>query len=280
MQVVARQRNEVQAIGWPVDAHVHLHCLRTVPAAFNAAAANFAAAAPRRAGLLGGLLLTQMSRERVFEALYDMKNVADWSLGRVSGEPESLIARKGAQGLAVICGRQVRADDGLEVAALGTRQSFADGRPFSECLHDVVSSGAVTAVPWGFGKWVGTRGALVAAVLAREENAKVFVGDSGSRSSLLGEPTLITRLRDRGLRVLAGTDPFPFASDHRRVGSFGFLADVNPDSGEGPWSTLRDWLQTLTGSPPLYGRPSGLARFLINQFGMQAYNRLPRSAGS
>jgi hypothetical protein len=266
-------------IQWPVDAHVHLHTLERVPDTFDAAAANFGREFPGREGLIGCLLLTQTSWERVFEALVDRSKIGDWRLAPVPAEPESIIASRGSHALAVICGRQVRADNGLEVAALGTRQVFADGRSIATSLADVVASGAIAAFPWGFGKWTGSRGRLLESVLAKAPDGSVFIGDSGSRLWLLGEPSVIGRARARGLRVLAGTDPFPFAADHRRVGSFGFLAAIDPDA-EAPWRALRAWLLGLPESPTLYGRPSGPCRFVLNQLGIQVFNRLRGSRTS
>ena len=266
-----------QPRGWPVDAHVHLHRLDAVPATLDAAAANFQRAAPGREGLLGGLLLTQTAREQVFEALNGRDQVGDWQFERVADEPETLLARRGSRTMALVCGRQVRAADGLEVAALGTRQSFVDGRPFAESLAAVLESGAVAAIPWGFGKWTGRRGRVVETTMVNQAQGRVFLGDSGGRAALLGVPTLIRSARARGIPVLAGTDPFPFAGDHRRVGSFGFLAEIEPDP-RGPWRALRAWLRSVSTSPALYGRPSGPVRFAINQVGVQFYNRMPRSA--
>jgi hypothetical protein len=279
MHPVAQLGDRPQPGGWPVDAHVHLHRLEDVPATFDAAATNFQRAAPRRDGLLGALLLTQTGRERVFESLAGHDRIGDWQLARVEGEPQTQVARRGAHAVAVICGRQVRADDGLEVAALGTCRSFADGRPFEASLAEVLGSGAIAAIPWGFGKWSGIRGRKVASIMTQHEKGRVFLGDSGGRVGLGGEPALIRRARKVGIPVLAGTDPFPFAGDHRRVGSFGFLANVEPDP-RGPWRALRAWLLDVRASPVLYGRPSGPLRFVINQLGVQLYNRLPRSAAS
>jgi hypothetical protein len=279
MHSVAQLGDRPQPGGWPVDAHVHLHRLENVPAAFDAATTNFHRAAPRREGLLGGLLLMQTARERVFELLAGRDRIGHWQLSCVDGEPETLVARRGAQAIAVTCGRQVRADDGLEVAALGTCQSFADGRTFEESLAAVLNSGAIAAIPWGFGKWSGSRGQKVAGIMTQHESGRVFLGDSGGRAGLAGEPALIRRARKDGFPVLAGTDPFPFAGDHRRVGSFGFLAEIEPDP-RGPWRALRAWLIGERASPVLYGRPSGALRFVINQLGVQLYNRLPGSAAS
>jgi hypothetical protein len=263
--------------GWPVDAHVHLHALSSVSATLDAAAAHFVRASGARRKLLGGLLLTQMAHERVFEALAGRDRIGHWRLRRLPEEPETMIASDEGRAVAVVCGRQVRAADGLEIAALGTLANFGDGRPFAESLAEVLDAGAIAAIPWGFGKWLGARGRRVEATLAERHEGEVFLADSGARSWAAREPSLIRRARGRGVRVLAGSDPFPFAADCRRAGSFGFLAGIEPDPDR-PLDSLRRWLRSPHAVPRLYGRPSGPFRFLVNQFGVQVHNRLRRDA--
>lgn len=196
-----------------------------------------------------------------------------WTFDAAGDEPETLIARQGQAAVVVVCGRQVRSADGLEVLALGTRSTFPDGLSLLETVGAVRQSGALTVVPWGFGKWLGRRGKRVEAALELSMGAEaLFVGDNGSRLGLLGAPTLVRASEQRGFRVLPGTDPFPFGGDHRRVGRFGFLADVDPAKAA-PWRSLRAWLVGRPSSPVPYGSACGLGRFLFIQVGIQIYNR-------
>ncbi len=256
---------------WPVDGHVHFHSLDAVGPTLDAAAANFRAAGSRSEGWLGGILLTQTSTEYVFEALQTSPTIAGWVLTPADEEPETLIARQGTSSLAVVCGRQVRAADGLEVLALGTRENFPDGLSFGEAVERVRRSGALTVIPWGFGKWLGERGERVEKTFESTGTKELFVGDNGSRLGLLGQPALVRACEQRGFRVLPGTDPFPFANGYRRVGGFGFYAEVHP-SGSAPWRELRAWLQQRIASPTPYGRALGPMRFVFNQVGIQVYN--------
>ncbi|NGX16865.1 hypothetical protein [Wenzhouxiangella sp. XN24] len=258
---------------YPVDAHVHLHRPGLVRAVLDAAAANFTRARPSGAGPLGYLLLTQASCERVFETLAPEATLGRWRLEAVTAEPESFLARDGERTLVLVCGRQLRAEDGLEVAALGTTETFPDGLRFDESLGAVLRSGAVAAVPWGLGKWLGARGRRVSMAMGNDGLRGWFLGDSGSRCWIGAEPRLIRVGRAEGARVLVGTDPFPFGGDYRRVGSFGFLADLELNIDR-PWGSLRQWLLGLPESPPVYGHPSGPLRFLVNQVGVHLYNRL------
>jgi hypothetical protein len=259
--------------GWPVDGHVHFHALPLVGPTLDAAAANLSAASGRSDGFLGAILLAQGASELVFEVLQSSLPLEGWTFEAVAGEPETLVASKGPASVAIVCGRQVRAADGLEVLALGTRQVFTDGLSFSETVDAVRRSGALMTIPWGFGKWMGSRRQLVEGMLHSLGPEVLFVGDNGSRLRLLGPPALLRTSERRGFRVLPGTDPFPFAFDHRRVGSFGFLAELQVPV-TAPWRTLRNWLLQRRDSPISYGRGCGPVRFMFNQVGIQLYNRL------
>jgi hypothetical protein len=260
----------------PVDGHVHFHELGLVAPTLDAAATNFVAVSGRSTGTLGALLLTQAAGERVFESLKGPSLVGGWRIEPVQEEPQTLIARRAGATIAIICGRQVRATDGLEVLALGTLETFPDGMQFPETVDAVCRSGALTAVPWGFGKWLGARGQRVKSMFALASPADLFVGDNGGRVGSFGVPAIVQSAAEKGFRVLPGTDPFPFSTDYRRVGSFGFLADVEADE-VAPWRTLRAWLVGLRQSPKPYGSTIGLPRFVVNQAGIQVYNRFFRS---
>ena len=64
--------------GCPVDAHVHFHRAELVPLTLDAAAENFGRVTPPKKGLLGALLLTQASGERVFEQIKVNGLIGDW----------------------------------------------------------------------------------------------------------------------------------------------------------------------------------------------------------
>jgi hypothetical protein len=257
----------------PVDGHVHFHALDRAGATLDAAAKNFRAHGGRAAGCVGALLLTQARGERIFEALIRTPDCEGWRLERVADEPQSLIAERDGLWILVVCGRQVRCETGLEVAALGTTEEFADGQPLEATIARVQETGALAALPWGFGKWIGRRGALVRDVLNSRSERWLAVSDNGGRLDLLGQPAMIRAASRSGYLVLPGTDPFPFGGDHRRVGGFGFFARVVPRK-ERPWSELAGWLTAQRQSPESYGRALGPSRFVVNQLGIQLYNRL------
>jgi hypothetical protein len=264
---------------WPVDGHVHFHELELAAGVLDAAAENFRAFARDPSSSSGGLLLAQAAGERVFEMLQARQRIGGWRISQARDEAQSLIAQRDGAMLAIVCGRQVRAADGLEVLALGTCRTFPDRLGFPESLAAVLESDALAVLPWGFGKWLGARRARVEAAAERTGSGKVFVGDNGGRLGLAGTPRLIASLRQRGFRVLPGTDPFPVGNDMQRVGRYGFLADVDPDV-RAPWRRLRAWLESRDASPPGYGRTLGSIAFVTNQVGLRLRKFAPRRAAT
>jgi hypothetical protein len=259
--------------GWPVDAHVHFHDPARIAPTLDAALANFRMVRDPADGLLGALLLTQGAREKVFETLKSDGTAGNWSMTPVADEPQTLLARHGAACIAVVCGRQVRAGESFELLALGTEARFEDGRSFGELLDAIRRSEALAVIPWGFGKWLGRRGRQVSSALETASNREVFLGDNGGRLGWAGRPRALREAEARGYRILPGTDPFPFGGDHRRVGGFGFVMDAPLDEAA-PWRSLHAWLRDRQGSPTSYGHACGPLRFVVNQVGIQAWNRL------
>jgi hypothetical protein len=265
--------------GFPIDGHVHFHAWEAVAPSLDAAATNFARVSDRREGLIGAVLLVESARERVFERLLDGAGQGRWAFHAVADEPQSVIATAGSVAIAIVCGRQIRCDRGLEVLAYGTRERFPEGEPLADTLTKVTASGALAAVPWGFGKWVGGRAGIVRALLRSADPRALYVGDNGGRVQQLPEPKLLRAARAAGFRVLPGSDPFPFGGDERRVGAFGFLAETVPNRAR-PWADLRAWLDSRADSPPAYGQALGVTRFLFNQVAIQVYNRMPGRAAA
>jgi len=212
--------------------------------------------------------------KRVQAALADADprrpSVGRWVVTSLPAEPESLIARRDQVAVALVCGRQVRAADGLEVLGLGTCQTYPDGLPFADAVSLVQRSGALTVLPWGFGKWLGERGRRVEQLLDKSAPGDLFVGDNGNRLAALGPPRLFRTAQRKGFRVLPGTDPFPLPGAHRRVGGFGFWAAIEP-SAAAPWRALRVWLASRPSSPLAYGRAVGPLRFVRDQVGLRLH---------
>jgi len=255
-----------------VDAHVHVHAVFEVPRFLDAAAANLADAA-RAMGLdatrmTGVLLLTAGRGEGAFERLrLACAGGGQWRIAN-STDGESLVLRSAAgRVLVVIAGHQIVTAERLEVLALCCAREFTDGGPLTDTIAAVRQSGGVALVPWGFGKWTFGRGQRIAALLTSDGNPPLL-GDNGGRPALSWTPRHLRHGARRGIPVLPGSDPLPFADQMERVGRVGVVMDAQFDL-ERPAASVRHWLASLQGQPVRFGAGVGLAAFVRDQVRMQ-----------
>jgi len=147
-----------------------------------------------------------------------------------TAEPSSLRVRdKGRDGPGVflISGRQLLSRENLEVLVIGLEpghelySSRPKERSTEELTRQGLEAGAITVLPWGFGKWLGERGRHVRELARRPENQLdplFFLGDILARCWPWPAPDR----RLAGTRVLPGTDILPLRGFERRLGEYGF----------------------------------------------------------
>jgi hypothetical protein len=257
-----------------VDAHVHFYPSFDEARFFDSALANVRRGA---AGLglpedtPGWLLLTETSRDHVFKALAERANGAPsrgWTF-QPTAEAGSLIAcTDGRAALGLVAGRQIVTREGLEVLALGTTVMFPDGAGLGETLQRVSAADALPVLPWGFGKWLSGRGALVEEQIRSSKRNGLFLGDNGGRPRFRPPPRLLAMAEAHGLVVLPGSDPLPLPSQEERVAGFGFVLE-GPIASDRPAESLKARLRALKRSPPPYGQVARLVPFVRSQIYMQ-----------
>lgn len=270
-----------------VDAHVHGHRCFDLAELFARAAGNFGIERARRGLRPAGpdvLLLAEGAGEDFFarcRALAGRGPLADapaWSI-EATIEPVSLRAvRAGAPALTVIAGRQIAARERVELIAVGRADAPRDGRGAAETLGELRDAGAPVILPWGFGKWTLGRGRLVRSLIASADPRSTFVGDNGGRARGTPRPRLLAEAERLGFRDLPGSDPLPFPSHVRRVGSRGFLLAGALDAAR-PAEDLAARLGALARAPERFGVGRPLPAFVTDQVRMQA-RRLGRRRGS
>src|SRR5262245_35360157 len=266
-----------------VDGHVHMHECFDVARVFDAAAANFAAAArslARERDYDPVLCLVECRGERFLDSVRERRTGRVWR-GRhgfweaeQGCEPETLIVRRGSTRLRLIAGRQLVTRERLEVLALGTTAALPDGEPIDTTLAAVRDTGAAAVLPWGVGKWLGARGTVVARILADPEWQHVFLGDNGNRLELGPDPAQFAVARRAGRAVLPGSDPLPLAGQEARVGAYGFAVDVALDPLR-PAAALLALLKSGSAFV-VFGRREPLTRFVGNQLALKLKSRLRR----
>jgi hypothetical protein len=265
-----------------IDAHVHFHSCFNRDAFLDAALGNFARGAEELgipAPFTGCLMFSETQRERWLMRWgrgEDGVRFGAWSFEPTPEGGGALVARRRADGerLLLIAGRQVRTREGLEVLALATLEEFPDGLPFHDALARVRWSGALTVLPWGFGKWWFYRGALVESVVCRSERPGICLGDNGGRPELGGRPRLFREAEARGIPVLPGSDPLPLPEQAGSAGSCGFLLEHGFDASH-PAQSLRRTLRALEAQPRTFGRRRNLTGFCRDQMALRLGRRTP-----
>ncbi len=262
-----------------IDAHVHFHPGFRRDDFLDASLESFARGAAELGidgPFTGCLMLAEIAEERWFLRLSRQEEGARFGAWQFEPTDDDavLTARRRTDGatLLIVAGRQVRSREGLEVLALATREEFPDGLPFSDALTRVRWSGAVTVIPWGFGKWWLYRSALVEAALHRITEPGIFLGDNGGRPQSAGRPRLFREAEARGIPVLPGSDPLPLPEHATRAGSYGFLLEAGLNPGQ-PMQSLKQALGSLTAQPRIFGRRASLAGCCHDQLVLRLRSR-------
>ena len=196
----------------------------------------------------------------------------EWSC-RPTVEEEVLHFRKSQKkDLIVVGGRQIESQERLEVLAVGSREDFKSGTKVHRLIREIENAGGVPVLPWGFGKWFGTRGRSLERVIKSPDLPEFFLGDSAHRPSLWPESACFRRAEEYGIQSLPGSDPLPIQREVGRVGEFGFMMKGELDLNN-PAQDLRRKL--LNASTPLYpfGDRVDFLRSVQNQVLMQ-YRKL------
>ena len=272
-----------------VDAHVHFHECFDLSIFLESAYDNCKAQTIKEQHhdpFVGVLLLTESAWDHWFHQLtsYADKNQTfphhshgHWSFHHTN-EDFTLFARS-TQGatLLIAAGRQIVTKEKLEVLALLTGQIFQDGIDIEEAITQVKHSGGIPVIPWGFGKWWGTRGKLLSELMQSSVMTGVFLGDNSGRPSFLPYPSQFTLANKQGIRIFPGSDPLPFASENWRPCSVGFSAHGELDEVR-PGADLNRLMQDPHASITPYFRHEQVYRFIRNQVAMQMVkHRSPQS---
>lgn len=233
-----------------VDGHVHVHPGYNQEAFLTNAVRNLS----RYGDGLPTLLLAETASSNVFAAW--RKGNAPWSV-QATDEQESLFL---GSRILVIAGRQIVTAEKVEVLALLTDQSFADGLPLEQTLDAIARAKALAVLPWGVGKWLGNRGRIVAEAVSKHN---VLLGDNAGRPTGWPAPKVF------GQRpVLPGTDPLWPPSQEAAVGTFGFVLPCDLDV-RSPARSLGVALCALGGSPSTFGGRVGPIGFVRQQVGLR-----------
>lgn len=270
-----------------VDIHAHFHPSFDEVRFFRSALANLSDAAGAlgiQESWTGVLVLTEGAGSGAFKQFLDrtLTSQSGPLVFEATEEAASVSVREFARDrtrephLVVVAGRQIRAEEDLEVLAFPLLEAIPDGLPLEEAIGRSLESGAVVVLPWGFGKWLAGRGDLVARIVEERRSGDVFLADTGHRPRLFPLPKVLKRGEAASVPVLAGSDPLPLTGEDRRPGSSCILLESGHEWGSAPGLALREAIRSLSGSPPRFQSAPSLWRFTFAQVAMQIRKHLER----
>jgi hypothetical protein len=172
-----------------------------------------------------------------------------------------------------ISGKQIVTKENLEILALGLLEDFADGVPINDVIPKVIDHKCLPVLPWGFGKWTGTRGKIVEELIASNKYDPFFLGDNGNRPEIVKMSEHFVAGIDKKMINLQGSDPLPFKSEAKKAGSFGVMVGGEVDE-ETPFDSLYAILSDKSVKVTPYGKLETTLNFVKNQVAMQIVKRL------
>ena len=217
------------------DTHVHIYPAHNAAVSLRAGLTNLAALAP---GLPRVLCLTERAECRFFRDVVSGAVKLPLPFSAIPAGKSAFVAMdNGGEKLFVIAGRQIATGERLEISCLGSDEDFPDGISAREAIGRVRDAGGVPVIPWGVGKWLGSRGRLVAELIG--ENSDLFAGDSSLRPR--GWPEKIFSLH--ASRTICGTDPLPAPGAENETGRYATIFNAPFDEHD-PATSLRAALRT------------------------------------
>ena len=117
----------------------------------------------------------------------------------------------------LMAGRQLVTREGLELLVLGATEVLSD-RSASLSWHLDNNAQSLRILPWGVGKWLGSRGAEVDRIINDRAN-EIVLGDNAGRPGLWAWIPQFKKARALKIPVWPGTDPLPLNGAEKKVGS-------------------------------------------------------------
>ncbi len=228
-----------------IDSHVHLHSIAGAMEALRIARDRLS-----RDGRTGVVMLAERQGFDILNALRD--NLVTTS------EPESFWLDE-RRTLLILAGSQIISSEKLEILALATRSRLPDGLPAKQVIAEMTAADAIVVLPWGVGKWLGKRGALVDRLIAAARPGMLLLGDNGGRPGFWP----VRQFKSR-ISVLSGSDPLPLPGWPGGVAKLASLIDVEL-SADAPAASLKRALRDPTASIGRMGRLATPLRFIMDQ---------------
>lgn len=233
------------------DTHIHIYPFHDAAAAIRNLRVNLGPAAR------GSACLAFLA-ERYDCRFYDTvrANCA------IQGLPDSTVTRlkncllleeKGGPDVYLFPGRQVITSERIEILSLLSNVPIDDGMPADGVLEEIKNSNGLAVLSWAPGKWFFKRKAVVERLIDEAMPGTLFIGDTTLRPLGWTEPVLMRKAREKGLTVLAGSDPLPFSGEESMLGRYG-IRFSGVLAGNDPAASVAELFTKEGFTPEIMGR--------------------------
>ena len=213
-----------------VDSHVHFHPHYALDEFLTGAYRNLSKAAQGvcAAQPFSAVLFVAGIETHALESIKELPRSRRWQL-LSTAETNSILAQatEGHQ-INMVLGHQVISKEGLEILGFAPHGTVPAGLEADQIIARIMSSGGIAIIPWGFGKWMGRRKSVVVRLVETWHN-NFSIGDNGGRSLFFSSPAIFKKARQKGIRILPGSDPLPIRGEIKRIGTCGFCIDGRLD---------------------------------------------------
>ena len=254
-----------------IDSHVHIYNCFPIKSFFTNALENFKVQCLKSGfrNFIGILFLTETKDYNYFSRLKDnhfKRELDELDLKLIkNNEIDSLVYKNRDNNyLVLIAGKQIITLEKLEVLALGTVEKLEYGKNLKESIEYINFLGALPVLPWGVGKWIGTRGKIIKDYIENKRD-RIFLGDNSGRPEFWLNPEQFKLVNTKDIIIIRGSDPLPIKSQEKKIGKFGFLINEEIDL-DSPSNDLKKILSNLQKKPQNFGKLEGALNFFRHQF--------------
>ncbi len=167
------------------------------------------------------------------------------------------IQESGYPDLYIFPGRQIITRERIEILSLTVDTQIADGLPANELVEKIRQHQGVPVLSWAPGKWFFKRKKIVRELIDTNDPGSLLIGDTSLRPTCWLQPRLMKRAASKGLTIISGSDPLPFAGEEQLLGQYGIQLDCDFDPDD-PVSSVRSILSQPQYQPSLMGKRGNL----------------------
>ncbi|GJL81667.1 MAG: hypothetical protein DHS20C01_13010 [marine bacterium B5-7] len=189
-----------------------------------------------------------------------------FEINRLNETMLELVRFDGGASLYLVAGQQIVTAENIEILALNTTRRVADGLSAANTVTSVLESDGLPVIAWAPGKWFLSRGSLVRSLLDEFSPQEIALGDTSLRPRGWLTPFIMRTARQRGFRILIGSDPLPVAGEECRAGCVYSRVEVSGEIDCEPVDIMKRLLSIPVSSIRSDGRrlsPITVARRLL-----------------